>query len=78
MSCLDESSTRRFGGMAKKNEGGDVSYLKQEQIVCPNCERIQEATVTFDESMPFPSYVHECECGYIITESEWEVGNECL
>lgn len=42
----------------------------QETIKCPNCEKHTEATV--EHTAPFWSYVHECECGYIITESEWE------
>jgi hypothetical protein len=26
----------------------------------------------FEPWMPYPAYAHECECGYWITESEWE------
>ena len=41
-----------------------------ERIKCPNCGRVQYATV--HESIPFNIYVHECTgCGYIIMESEW-------
>ena len=44
-----------------------------ETITCPECNEIQEATVTFEDLMPFEVYVHECKgCGYVIGESEWE------
>ena len=39
-------------------------------IKCPECGRIQKAEVT--AGYPWNIYVHHCECGYIITESEWE------
>lgn len=42
----------------------------KEQIICPNCGKVQEAIV--EQKIPFWSYVHECKnCNYIITESEW-------
>ena len=41
-----------------------------ERIICPSCKREVEATV--EHTWPFYSYVHVCECGYTITESEWE------
>jgi len=41
-----------------------------ETIVCPECHRTQTATV--EHTRPWYVYVHECECGYTITESEWE------
>ena len=41
-----------------------------EKIICPECNNVQTATV--DHTFPWYSYVHECECGYVITESEWE------
>ena len=41
-----------------------------ETIICPECDRIQIATV--EHTFPWHSYVHECECGHVITESEWE------
>lgn len=48
-----------------------------EKILCPECTRIQLATV--EHTLPWPSYFHECECGYMILESEWnpvvEVGD---
>jgi C4-type Zn-finger protein len=42
-----------------------------EQIKCPSCGTVQDATVEHTE--PFYCYVHDCDkCGYTITESEWE------
>ena len=41
-----------------------------ERIICPSCKKGCDATV--DHTWPFYSYVHFCECGYTITESEWE------
>ena len=41
-----------------------------ERIVCPECHRTQTATV--EHTRPWYVYIHECECGYTITESEWE------
>lgn len=41
-----------------------------EEIICPNCEAIQEAEV--EHTMPWWTYIHECGlCGYTIMESEW-------
>gem|GEM_PF-1666702 len=39
------------------------------KIICPNCESIESASI---------EYFHECSnCGYIITDSDWqEVENE--
>lgn len=46
-----------------------------ETIICPSCESEQVATV--EHTHPWYSYVHTCECGYTIMESEWErAGNE--
>ena len=42
-----------------------------EQIECPQCKTIQNATV--EHLPPFWSYVHHCEkCKYVIMESEWQ------
>jgi len=41
-----------------------------ERIICPSCHKEQVATV--EHTWPFYSYVHFCECGYTIMESEWE------
>lgn len=41
-----------------------------EVIKCPNCSQIQIGTVV--PTLPFNTFVHECEsCKYIIMESEW-------
>ena len=40
-----------------------------ETIKCLKCGKIQEAKVL--HTYPWFSYVHECECGEIILESEW-------
>ena len=41
-----------------------------ERIVCPACGIEQDAVV--EHTLPFWSYVHVCECGYAIIESEWD------
>ena len=48
----------------------------QETIKCPQCKALQTATVL--HTIPFGSYVHFCDCGYIITESEWDKVDEKL
>lgn len=40
-----------------------------ELIKCPNCNDNQSATVI--HTKPWWTYIHECECGYTITESDW-------
>ena len=40
-----------------------------ETIICPSCGTVQAATV--EHTLPFPIYVHPCECGYIVMESDW-------
>ena len=48
-------------------------YPRAETIRCPECGKVQEAQVHFEDWMPFPAYVHDCEaCGYTIMESEWD------
>jgi len=47
-----------------------------ETIVCPECHRTQTATV--EHTRPWYVYVHECECGYTITESEWEEDGDAI
>lgn len=48
-------------------------YPREETIRCPQCDRVQAAQVHFEDWMPFPAYVHDCEaCCYTIMESEWE------
>jgi len=52
----------------------DFDHMKKmdfhlEKIICPECNRIQDAKV--EHTFPWFSYIHECECGFIIMESEW-------
>ena len=48
-------------------------YPRAETIRCPECGKVQTAQVHFEDWMPFPAYVHDCEaCDYTIMESEWE------
>lgn len=46
---------------------------RYELIVCPNCTCHQVAKV--EHLWPWDSHVHECKCGYIIMESEWNTIN---
>lgn len=41
-----------------------------EDIICPECKKVQTAEVKY--TVPWWTYIHECKCGYIIMESEWE------
>jgi hypothetical protein len=41
-----------------------------EKIKCPKCGKKQTAKVF--HTIPCYTYIHECECGYVIMESEWE------
>lgn len=44
------------------------------KIQCPQCGKTCDAVIQWWDNFPFASYVHTCEyCGYIITESEFEV-----
>ncbi len=45
--------------------------MMTQTITCPECGKRQEGQVTYTEGDPWCAYVHYCECGYIITESEW-------
>lgn len=47
-------------------------YPKPCVIRCPGCGKVQPALVTFDVHDPYPSHAHDCACGYLIMESEWE------
>lgn len=67
---------RRKEGMVSKEirqQLKEVSLYKMkshtEQIICPECGNEQTGTV--EHTILFASYVHECTCGYIIMESEW-------
>lgn len=46
-----------------------MSY-HHEYIICPECGSEQLAKV--QHTWPHWSYVHFCECGHTILESEWE------
>ena len=42
-------------------------------IKCPECGTIQQAKVSFVPLIGWGNYIHDCiNCGYTITESEWE------
>lgn len=45
----------------------------KEQIICPECNSTENAEVK--HSTPFWTYIHECSCGYIIMESDWQKNN---
>lgn len=50
-----------------------VVFAAQRQYIrCPKCDRITQATAVLYEGAPWWAHVHVCECGYTITESEWE------
>ena len=49
----------------------EPGYPHKVKILCPGCDRVQLATVHFYMNEPWPDYTHICECGYAITESEW-------
>lgn len=42
----------------------------EERITCPACGVEQVAKV--EHTSPWWTYVHFCNCGHVITESEWE------
>lgn len=44
------------------------------KIICPECKSIEDAEVLL--GFPFNTYIHECSCGYIIMESEFEIIKE--
>ena len=52
--------------------GMNFTYIWRGRIRCPECGREFDAPVTYEEGDPWPAYVAECECGYVVTESEWE------
>lgn len=49
-----------------------------ERIICPTCEKVQDATVTVYDPGPnqMLSRIHVCECGRVIMKSEWELADE--
>jgi hypothetical protein len=63
--------------LAGKGEGVigiETKFLRMEKIKCPECKTVQEAKHDATVGWPyFAVLVHECKCGFIIGESEWEV-----
>lgn len=54
---------------------GECPNIRIEWIICPDCSMNQEAEVI--PTIPFETRIHECEqCGYLITESEWEIDSD--
>jgi len=51
------------------------THTVRENIKCPECGAINyDVEIDLYQSAGFDSYVHECICcGYVITESDWEV-----
>lgn len=50
-----------------------ISHFIPVKITCPNCGKICNAEVESNDDFPFNSYFHDCEnCGFVITESEWD------
>jgi lysyl-tRNA synthetase class I len=47
-----------------------MSETLTEKIICPECNTVQVATI--EKTLPFWTYIHNCECGHIIMESEWQ------
>ena len=46
-----------------------------EEIICVRCETHQMATV--EHTLPWYTHVHTCiNCGYTMTESEWDMVTE--
>lgn len=50
-----------------------ITVIKVDKIKCPNCGKVQDAEVTQHLNAPFATYIKNCECGYTIMESEWDV-----
>ncbi len=65
-------ATKKVAEPPQKPGPGNLSKKWSETICCPRCGEIEKATVEFRAVDPFPIYVHQCRCGYTITESEWE------
>ena len=52
-----------------------MSNTKQ-TILCPQCDTLQVAEV--QHTIPFATYIHNCKCGYTVTESNWSMCNEVV
>ena len=69
----EEIERARYNHWMKHGSFGFEVQTIEETIRCPNCEAIQDASVTFYAGVPYPAYVHTCTgCDYFIMESEWE------
>lgn len=42
-----------------------------ETIQCPECKAVQTAKVL--HTWPWATRIHDCQCGYTIMESEWNL-----
>lgn len=51
-------------------EGKEGESVSTERIKCPVCNLEQDAEVEL--TIPWLTYIHECPCGYVITESDWD------
>ena len=49
------------------------TVIKTDKIKCPECGKVQDAEVTQHLNAPFATYIKNCDCGYTIMESEWDV-----
>lgn len=61
-----KSKTQEKSTKTVKRENMETHH---EIIKCTNCGSIETAEV--EHTIPFYSYVHTCQCGYVITESDW-------
>ena len=67
---LEQSIDKLKAQLAEVTTGAQLDH-HTESIVCPNCNKIEQATVL--HTAPFYSYVHNCtQCCHIIMESEWQ------
>ena len=64
-----EAENERLRERCRKMPSDTGPCHHTERIRCPGCGCVQDATV--DHTLPYWSYMHVCECGYTIIESEW-------
>ena len=73
MGNMTDNAKPAFAGTCEAPCSELQGYPRAETIRCPECGKDQAADVHFEDWMPFPAYVHDCEaCGYTIMESEWD------
>lgn len=64
-----------WNALSGRNNPLDRAPTRTERIVCPECWSGQVATVY--RTQPFEMMAHECtSCGWLITESEWNLSEE--